>query len=97
MFSYSPAADGGLLEGAGLGLEWHRQALQELLRVAAYELRVYPAHTQHGSEAVLHPYVKALLETIDPVWRSSLFHSLCEQGIKGDTAGLLFRRASWHR
>jgi hypothetical protein len=96
LFSYSPAVDGGLLEGEGLGLDWHRQALQELMRVAACELRVYPAHTQYGSEAVLHPYVKPLLETIDPAWRSRLFQSLCDQGIKGDTKGILFRRNSWN-
>lgn len=94
LFSYSPVADGGLLEGEGLGLDWHCRALHELLRVTARELRVYPAHTQHGSEAVPHPYVKPLLETIDPEWRSRLFQSLCDQGIKGDTTGLLFRRNS---
>ncbi|WP_193814070.1 hypothetical protein [Cyanobium sp. LEGE 06143] len=92
LFSYSPAAHGGLLAGEGLGLEWHRQALRELMRVAAGELRVYPAHTQHGSEAVLHPYVKPLLKTIDPAWTSTFFHSPCDQGIKGATVGLLFRR-----
>jgi hypothetical protein len=94
LFSYSPAADGGLLEGEALDLQWHRQALEELMRVTACELRIYPAHTQHGSQAVLHPYVQPLLETIDPVWRCRHFQSLCDQGIKGETIGLLFRRES---
>ena len=97
LFSYSPVADGGLLEGDGLDLEWHRRALAELMRVTAGELRVYPAHTQHGSRAVLHPYVKPLLDTVGPGWRSGLFQSCCDQGLRGDTVGLLLRRAAVNR
>lgn len=93
LFSYSPVADGGLLEGEGLGLDWHCRALHELLRVTACELRVYPAHTQHGSKAVLHPYIEPMLATVAPAWTSSLFQSAFDQGVKGDTVGLLFRRA----
>lgn len=97
LFSYSPVADGGLLDGAGLGLEWHHQALQELLRVTASELRVYPAHTQYGPKAVLHPYVKPLLGSIHRDWMTRVFRSDCDQGLKGDTVGLMFRRAELNR
>jgi hypothetical protein len=55
LLSYAPVADGGLMEGEGLDLAWHERALKELLRVAAEEVRLYPAHTQHGAEAVVHP------------------------------------------
>ncbi|SBO43363.1 class I SAM-dependent methyltransferase [Cyanobium sp. NIES-981] len=93
LFSYAPAADGGLLEGPGLDLAWHRSALRELMRVTASEIRVYPAHTQFGAEAVIHPFVEPLLTSLQPGWTARLFHAGCHQGLRGDTVGLVFQRA----
>ena len=88
LFAYAPVAAGGLLEDPGLGLDWHRAALAELLRVSATEVRIYPAHTLQGDGARLHRYVGPLLEGLPPLWRSELFQTLYDQGLKGDLVGL---------
>jgi hypothetical protein len=88
LFAYAPVADGGLLEDPGLGLDWHRAALAELLRLSATEVRIYPAHTLQGDGARLHPYVGPLLERLPPLWRSELFQTRYDQGLKGDLVGL---------
>lgn len=92
LFSYSPHTDGGLMEGNALDLLWHTQAIAELLRVSRYEVRIYPAHTQWGNTAVLHPYIEPLLSSLPETWQGSTFLSAWDQGIKGSRQGLLLRR-----
>ena len=42
---YAPLADGGMHDGEDFGLEFHRQAFQELARLAKWEVRVAGMHT----------------------------------------------------
>ncbi len=93
LFAYAPVSDGGLMEGPGLGLEWHQRALAELLRVCRGELRIYPAHTLQGEAAVLHPYVEPLLQHGPPGWSHDTFLCRYDQGIKGEVVGLRLFRA----
>ena len=93
LFAYAPLADGGLMDGPGLGLDWHRQAITELLRVCRTELRLYPAHTVQGEAARLHPYVEPLLRNIPAGWGSETFLARYDQGMKGDLLGLRLVRS----
>ncbi|SBO42068.1 class I SAM-dependent methyltransferase [Cyanobium sp. NIES-981] len=94
LFAYAPVGDGGLLQGAGLDLDWHAAALQELLRVCRRELRVYPAHTLQGGAARIHPYVAPLLEQLPPGWNHGQFPTRYDQGIQGEVVGLRLWRAA---
>jgi hypothetical protein len=42
LFSYSPLAEDGALEGHRFDLAWHHEAIGELVRVCANEMRLYP-------------------------------------------------------
>jgi hypothetical protein len=88
LFAYAPVRDGGLMEEPGLGLDWHRQALAELLRVSGTEVRLYPAHTLQGPAVHRHPYVEPLLRELPPRWRSELFETRYDQGLQGELVGL---------
>jgi hypothetical protein len=92
LFSYSPVADGGLMTGAGLDLDWHRAALAELCRVSRREVRLYPAHTQ-TFPAERHPYAEALLAELPEPWRGSFAARTYDQGFSGCTDGLQLIRS----
>ena len=91
LFSYAPVADGGLMAGAGLDLDWHRRALEELRRVSRAHLRLYPAHTQ-VSPAERHPYAQALLAELAAPWQGEFVPRSFDQGFSGCTDGLELRR-----
>ena len=87
LFSYAPSADGGLMLGAGLDLEWHRVALAELCRVSRHQVRLYPAHTQ-TLPARPHPYAQALINALPAPWHGSFTARPYDQGFSGCTDGL---------
>ncbi len=91
LFSYAPIADGGLMNGAGLDLDWHRRALEELCRVSRAHVRLYPAHTQI-SPADRHPYAHALLTELPAAWRGAFMPRSFDQGFSGCTDGLELRK-----
>ncbi|MFN9871617.1 MAG: hypothetical protein ACK55E_09295 [Cyanobacteriota bacterium] len=91
LFSYAPRADGGLMAGAGLDLDWHRQALAELCRVSRQQVRLYPAHTI-DLQARRHPYAAALLAALPPGWQGRFTASSYDQGHQGCTDGLHLER-----
>ena len=91
LFAYAPRAEGGLMAGTGLDLDWHRRALMELCRVSRGEVRLYPAHTI-ALEASRHPYAEALLATLPPGWRGHFQPSRYDQGFKGCGDGLMLER-----
>ena len=94
LFSYAPLADGGLMDGPGLDLGWHRRALAELCRVSRREVRLYPAHTI-ALEAQRHPYAEALLAERPAGWQGRFVPSRYDQGHRGCNEALhLERRAS---
>ncbi|MEB3200034.1 MAG: hypothetical protein VKK62_05870 [Synechococcaceae cyanobacterium] len=87
LFSYAPCADGGLMSGDGLDLNWHREALRELCRVSASVVRLYPGHTisRHASR---HPYALALLQELPEGWRGRFVPCSYDQGFEGCADGL---------
>lgn len=93
LFSYAPRAAGGLMAGAGLDLDWHRQALAELCRVSRREVRLYPAHTI-DLQARRHPYATALLAALPPGWQGRFSASTYDQGHQGCTDGLRLERCA---
>ena len=92
LFSYSPVADGGLMTGPGLDLNWHRAALVELCRVSRNQVRLYPAHTQ-TLPARPHPYAEALLAELPAPWRGRFVPRSYDQGFSGCTDGLELQRS----
>jgi len=91
LFSYAPQAVGGLMPEGGFDLDWHRQALAELLRVSRAEVRLYPAHTLQG-EARRHGYAERLLAELPREWSGSWLASRYDQGHRGRTEGLRLTR-----
>jgi hypothetical protein len=91
LFSYAPVADGGLMLGPGLDLEWHRRALAELCRVSCHQVRLYPAHTQ-ACPAEPHPYAEALLAALPASWNGGFASRNYDQGFSGFTDGLQLSR-----
>ncbi len=87
LFSYAPVADGGLMLGTGLDLDWHRRALAELCRVSRQQVRLYPAHT-HEHPAQPHPYAEALLAELPAGWHGGFAERNYDQGFSGFTDGL---------
>jgi len=88
LFSYAPLADGGLMQGAGLDLDWHRRSLAELCRVSRQQVRLYPAHT-HSLPAQPHPYAEALLAELPAPWQGRFApRPNYDQGFSGFTDGL---------
>ena len=94
LFSYAPVADGGLMLGAGLDLDWHRRALAELCRVSRQQVRLYPGHTQ-GLPARPHPYAQALLADLPAPWHGAFVKRHYDQGFSGFTDGLQLSRFAW--
>jgi len=92
LFSYAPLADGGLMGGRGLNLDWHRRALVELCRVSRQEVRLYPAHTI-ALEAARHPYAEALLGQLPAGWRGRFVPSCYDQGHQGCNEALQLERS----
>jgi hypothetical protein len=91
LFSYAPVADGGLMLGTVLDLDWHRRALAELCRVSGQQVRLYPAHTQE-SPARPHPYAEALLSELPASWTGGFAARNYDQGFTGFTDGLQLSR-----
>ena len=87
LFSYAPSVDGGLMNGAGLDLDWHRRALTELCRVSRAQVRLYPAHTQ-TFPAEHHPYAAAMLAELPSTWHGKFVRRSFDQGFSGCTDGL---------
>ena len=87
LFSYAPVADGGLMLGRSLDLDWHRRALAELCRVSRQQVRLYPAHT-HELPAQPHPYAEALLAELPAGWHGGFAERNYDQGFTGFTDGL---------
>jgi hypothetical protein len=44
LFIYSPISDGGIMDNNMFDLDWHRRAINELLRVTTKEVRLFPCH-----------------------------------------------------
>ena len=59
LFTYSDPASGGLLPNSAFTLAWHLAAADELLRVTARELRLYPTTTR-SLKPERHPYAEAV-------------------------------------
>ena len=91
LFSYAPVADGGLMLGSGLDLNWHRIALAELQRVSCNQVRLYPAHTQ-TLPACPHPYAETLLAELPSPWQGQFVPRFYDQGFSGCTDGLALQR-----
>jgi hypothetical protein len=60
LFMYSSVALGGLAHGDTFDLEFHRQAVKELMRVSRGEVRLYPVMTI-GSTSRLHSYAAQII------------------------------------
>lgn len=84
LFSYSSIADGGLMAGEGLDLEWHRRALHELLRVSRRSVRLYPAHTIER-QARRHPFAESMLAELPCGWSGHFQSTTYDQGHDGLT------------
>ncbi|MEO1002545.1 MAG: class I SAM-dependent methyltransferase [Cyanobacteria bacterium J06638_7] len=93
LFSYAPLPDGGLMAGDGLGLDWHRRALLELLRLSRQAVRLYPAHTMERPVR-RHPYAAALLAELPPGWSGRFACSDYDQGLEGPTDRLELQRSA---
>lgn len=91
LISYAPASTGGLMDGEGLDLAWHRSALAELCRVSRAQVRLYPAHT-HRLPVGRHPYAEALLADLPPSWQGEFVQRGYDQGFSGATEGLQLHR-----
>jgi hypothetical protein len=73
---YSSIHDGGLMNNSMFDLNWHREAIRELIRVTKKELRVFPCHAYtsvHKGDphfmvldgaAEVHPYVKIIVDEL---------------------------------
>lgn len=79
LFIYSPQIDGGILEQSDFDLQWHQQALAELLRIARQEVRIFPVHA-FDANCNLHPYLNRLLDGLPPGWMSHVTKSRFDQG-----------------
>ncbi len=64
LFVYAPVAHKGLLKSDTFNEEWHRQSIQNMIRVAKKEVRIFPAITMDQTPSK-HPYALKLTEEIE--------------------------------
>jgi hypothetical protein len=111
LFVYSSQITGGLGYSSsvneknpdeGFDIEFHRLAINELLRVTKTELRIFPAHTMSATDsASKHPFATLILDEVNAtgVFEGSFYSSAFQAGgssTGGDVMGLKFTRKSSH-
>ena len=96
LFTYAPPEAGGLGAGelgvSAFDLDWHKEAVTELLRVTKSKVYIFPAHTYSGDACSKHPYAQAIMDTVSrdgSAVQVSWFQSSYRQGTDGDVVGLL--------
>eukprot|EP01038_Epipyxis_sp_PR26KG_P007239 gene7239-9870_t len=65
LFSYTSAECGGVGVGnASFDLDWHRNALYEMIRVTKSEIRIYPISAYINGEWNVHEYATILMDEL---------------------------------
>lgn len=60
LFVYSPLEEDGYLKSGNLDLQWHHQAVREIARVSAREIRLYPTAAMNSSPR-RHRYIQPIM------------------------------------
>lgn len=80
LFVYSPLEEDGFLKSGNLNLQWHHQAVREIARVSAREIRLYPTAAMNSAPR-RHRYIEPIIADLSANgWRvtfePSQYHQL---------------------
>jgi len=81
LFVYSPVEEDGFLQSHALDLPWHQQAVRELMRVSANEVRLYPTVAMNATpHQRRHRYATPIIDTFaEQGWNCSYVPSTYQQ------------------
>lgn len=92
LFVYSSRGDGGVLDRSSFDIEWHQEALLELVRVAREEVRIFPVHS-FGAGCGIHSYLSLVLGCLPQGWMHHVTKSRYDQGHDAENDLLVLSRA----
>lgn len=90
LFLYRNIETGGILENSKFDCLFHHRALNEMLRIARHEVRIYPVV---GPNKEKHPFIDGLLEDASFFQYDMQFETVLMKDIRGATQMLrIFKR-----
>lgn len=94
LFAYSSLESGGILENSPFDLAFHHQAIQELLRVAKEQVRLYPIYTNNHPRQ-RHAYVNPIVSSLQSQgYGIEFLPSTYNQGSPVENLTLVIRKAA---
>jgi len=80
LFLYSDIASGGMSSTSRFDYEFHRQAIEELIRVSRHEVRIHPLRAPGAGE---HAYLRELMAKLDDEGFEVLLQPVSQRDIIG--------------